>query len=229
MDEFETFVIENAELRIPKASLTDRLRKRLQTGGYERHERSLARRLIVPGDRVLDLGAGAGLVSIVASRIVGPGNVVSVEANPEMLPALRHNLRQQIAQGLRLIEAAVVSDDMAEDHVTMNLRGAFWAASVDPGAAGKPRRVTVPALKFGTLLDESAATVLTVDVEGTEAQLLARPLPERVRLVIVELHPANYGQEVRNGIIAKMAARGFQNQAARAAETEVFAFKRVSE
>ena len=226
MDEFETFVIEQAELRIPKGSLTDRLRKRLQSGGYERHERSLARRLIAAGDRVLDLGAGAGLVAIIAARIAGPANVVTVEPNPEMLPALRHNLRDQIAGGLRLVEGAVVADDFADDHVPLNLRGAFWAASVDPGHAGHPRRVMVPALKFGALLRDSAATVLTMDVEGAEAQLLAAPLPPHVRLVIAELHPGHYGETVRNGIIATMTAHGFRNIAARAGETGVFAFER---
>lgn len=227
MDEFETFLIDKAELRIPSASLTDRLRKRLETGGYELHERSLARRLIREGDRVLDLGAGAGLVSIIAARIAGAPRVTSVEANPEMLPSLRHNLRNEISEGLRLVEGAVVADDFAGDQVTMNLRGAFWAASVDPGHAGERRRVEVPALNFGRLLAESAATVLTMDVEGAESELLAKPLPPQIRLVIVELHPTHYGETRRDEIVALMDAQGFQNQAPRAPETDVFAFARV--
>src|SRR5213592_1674106 len=39
-----------------------------------------------PGERVLDLGCGAGTDSLIAAQMVGPGgNVVGVDMTPEML------------------------------------------------------------------------------------------------------------------------------------------------
>lgn len=47
-----------------------------------------------PGERVLDLGCGAGLDSILAARMVGPsGRVVGVDLTPEMIHKATENVR----------------------------------------------------------------------------------------------------------------------------------------
>lgn len=223
--EFETFHIDDAELRIPAASLNDRLRGRLRDGGYEHYERDHIRAYLRPGDRVLDLGSGAGLVAIVAARIVGPENVTTVEPNPEMHQALRRNLRQNAGTELRLIKGAVVGDGYAEKTVTLNLRAAFWSASVGGPPGKNPRLVEVPAKKFSRLIAARDATVLSMDIEGTEADLLAKPLPSQIRLVLIEMHPGLYGEPVRDALIANLEGQGFCNLGARRTE-EVYAFGR---
>jgi arsenite methyltransferase len=48
-----------------------------------------------PSERVVDLGAGAGLDSLIAARAVGPrGRVVGVELNPKMIGVATANARQ---------------------------------------------------------------------------------------------------------------------------------------
>lgn len=222
----ERFRIDGAELLIPAASLNDRLRGRLRDGGYEHFERDLARAHIRPGDRVLDLGSGAGLVAIVAARIVGPENVTTVEANPEMHDALRRNLRENAGTELRMIKGAVVGDDYPEKTVTLNLRGAFWAASLDaPKGGNGARSVQVPAKKFRQLVRARDANVLTMDVEGAEDALLSRPLPETIRLLIIELHPGLYGDARRNELLRLLEGQGFRNLQDRRTE-DVYAFER---
>lgn len=222
---FETFEIDGAELRIPSGQLNERLRGRLKDQGYEHYERDLARAHLRPGDRVLDCGSGAGLVAIVAARIVGAENVTTVEANPEMHDALRRNLRRNAGEGLRLIKGAVVPDDYAGDSVTLNLRGAFWAASLGEIKGKGMRPVEVAAKRFGRLLAKREATVLSMDIEGAEAALLLAPLPQSIRLVIVELHPNLYGEATRDQILAALTAQGFRNLEVRRTE-EVYAFGR---
>lgn len=222
---FETFRIDGAELWIPAAELNDRLRGRLQDGGYEYHERALARRHIRPGDRVLDLGSGAGLVAIVAARIAGAQNVTTVEANPLMHAALRHNLRRNAGPELRLVKGAAVGDDYSGKTVMLNLRSAFWAASLDAPRGGEPRRVEVPAKRFGQLLRARNGNVVTMDIEGAEEMVLSAPLPASVRLLIVELHPAIYGVKGRDRLLGSLAAQGFRNLECRPTE-EVYAFGR---
>lgn len=222
----EKFRIDGADLQIPGDSLNDRLRGRLRDGGYEHYERDLARAHIRAGDRVLDLGSGAGLVAIVAARIVGPENVTTVEANPEMHTVLRRNLRNNAGTELRLIKGAVVGDDYPEKTVTLNLRAAFWAASLDaPKGKNGARAVEVPAKKFRQLVRARDANVLTMDIEGAEDALLSRPLPKTIRLLIVELHPALYGEARRDELLQGLAAQGFTNLEPRRTE-DVYALGR---
>ena len=55
-----------------------------------------------PGERVVDVGSGAGLDSFVAASLVGPtGHVVGVDMTPEMLAKARDNAQ---ALGLRHVE-----------------------------------------------------------------------------------------------------------------------------
>lgn len=226
----EKFRIDDADLQIPSDSLNDRLRGRLRDGGYEHFERDLARAHIRPGDRVLDLGSGAGLVAIVAARIVGPENVTTVEANPEMHDVLRRNLRNNAGTELRMIKGAVVGDDYPDRSVTLNLRAAFWAASLDAPKGGKgARQVEVPAKKFRQLVRARDANVLTMDIEGAEDALLSQPLPDSIRLLIVELHPGLYGEARRDELLQGLVTQGFRNLQPQRTE-DVYAFGRdVSE
>lgn len=223
--EFETFQVENAELRIPTASLNDRLRASLSDGSYEYFERNYVRTQLRRGDRVLDLGSGAGLLAIIAARIVGPENVTTVEPNPEMHHALRRNLRRNAGTDLRLIKGAVVADNYRGNVVELNLRSAFWSASIGGPPGKSPRLVEVPTKKLSRLIAARQANVLIMDVEGAEADLLAEPLPLSIRLIVIEMHPGIYGEKTRNDLISTLGQQGFRNLSVRQTG-EVYAFRR---
>jgi arsenite methyltransferase len=51
--------------------------------------------LISPGERVVDVGSGAGIDSLIAARMVGPtGQVVGVDMTPAMLARARSSARE---------------------------------------------------------------------------------------------------------------------------------------
>ena len=64
-----------------------------------------------------------------------------------------------------------------------------------------------------------------MDVEGAEEQVLATPLPGQVRLLVVEMHPALYGEPARDAILRRLAAQGFTDVGGRRTE-EVFVLAR---
>lgn len=62
--------------------------------------------VIKPGDTVLDIGAGSGTDTILASRLAGPqGKVWAVDITPEMVARLRETLESAAIDNVEVIEA----------------------------------------------------------------------------------------------------------------------------
>lgn len=72
-----------------------------------------------PGDRVLHLGAGAGVLTVAASRIVGPaGRVVAVEQRDDVIGSLRANVSRLGTGGTQILhpdELAVAKSSVFDD------------------------------------------------------------------------------------------------------------------
>jgi arsenite methyltransferase len=59
-----------------------------------------------PGERVLDLGSGAGTDSLIAAQMVGTdGSVTGIDMTPEMLAKARHALEEMRADNVEFVEA----------------------------------------------------------------------------------------------------------------------------
>jgi len=71
----------------------DSLGLRHNRGQYETHETDLCRRLVKPGDRVLDVGANIGYFSLLLGALVCPdGCVVAIEPDPDNYYLLQRNI-----------------------------------------------------------------------------------------------------------------------------------------
>lgn len=203
------FTVHGVKLRVPGRALNANLRRELESERYEWNERLALLRHLKPGDKVLDLGAGAGFLSSLAARVVGAGNVVAVEASPVMQAALRANLDGNGARGARLIHAAVVADGYEGDTVSFAMTGAFWASSLAEHAWGQAEQVTVPAAKLSALLEEHRPTIVVMDVEGAEVELSQQAWPDSVRILIMEIHTSKYPPREVKRIFDGLSASGF--------------------
>jgi arsenite methyltransferase len=79
---------------------------------------------LAPGERVLDLGSGAGTDSLVASQMVGPdGYVTGIDMTPEMLARARTAASEMGASNVEFVEAEAEQlpfDDGSFDVVISN-------------------------------------------------------------------------------------------------------------
>jgi len=65
----------------------------LWRSSFEKRERDLAARAIKPGMRVLNIGANAGLYTLIASRLVGPSGIVhAFEPSSQSFGRLKRNI-----------------------------------------------------------------------------------------------------------------------------------------
>lgn len=160
----------------------------IHAGWYEAAECIALQRHLRPGDRVLDIGAGCGVTSVVAARVVGEDAVRCIEANPRLKPLIEHVA--QINGFTRLSVLSVAAAGASEENAPFHIAESYWASSVKtPTAAAVRAEITVPAMSLPALLADFPANVLSVDVEGGEADLFAQTDLAAIDLVIVELHP----------------------------------------
>ena len=79
---------------------------------------------LAPGERVLDLGSGAGMDSLVAAQMVGPrGSVTGIDMTPEMLAKARSAASEMGVLNVEFVEGEVESlpfEDESFDVVISN-------------------------------------------------------------------------------------------------------------
>lgn len=167
---------------------------------YEPDVVAVLRRVLRPGDTMIDVGANVGLHTVIASHLVGPaGKVLAFEPGENNLPALR----TAIAHRANVEVIGRPASNAAED-VTFYLNAdcgggnALWNPAdwpYNPESALHPHPVTLRATTIDTELwhrDISAVRLIKVDTEGAEQRVLegASGLlrDHRCPFIVAELH-----------------------------------------
>jgi FkbM family methyltransferase len=188
---------------IAKALLEDR---------YETRELKLLRRVLTETDRVMELGAGLGFLAAFCSKEVGNDHVIAYEANPRMEHHIRETFRLNGVEP-QLVMTAI---GICAGSMTFYLSRDFWTSSTIAGAPTMDA-VSVPVRCFNDEVARFAPTVLIVDIEGGEVELLAHADLHPVRAVVLETHPHITGVDgvqmaegalVRAGFIKKAEIEG---------------------
>lgn len=188
------FQLGDISLEIPPENLGTRVQLALERGSFEHDEARALARHFTAHDRLLDLGSGTGYMACLAGRVAGGKAVTGVEALPDMVEAARANLLRNGIKGATVHWGAVVPESHGSAYVRFAARKQFWASSILRAGDRRYRAaLEVPALRLSDLLRETGATVLSCDIEGGELALFETDLPDRLRLVIIEIHPKVYG------------------------------------
>ncbi|MBK1623186.1 FkbM family methyltransferase [Afifella marina] len=183
---------------------TEKLRRAVERGWYEGAEARASEIMVRPGDRVVEFGGGCGFISSFMALTHADITIECVEANPELLALIEHHHRLNGVTCATLHhELAAREDGTADFYVTTD----FWASSTRPGA--EARRVEVPARAISKRLDEWDPQVVVMDVEGAELELLADPLPSKLRALVLELHPDIYGLPGVKAVMDGLSKQGF--------------------
>jgi FkbM family methyltransferase len=142
-------------------------------GDWDRRVTWICRKLLRPGDTVLDVGSNYGLVAIVAGRLVGPtGLVHAFEPQPRLAEMIRSSAE---ANGLGQVHVHQVA--LSESDGTFDL---FIPANHSGGSSllkpegSDDEKLAVEVRRASAYLEEigvKAVRLLKIDVEGHEAQV----------------------------------------------------------
>ncbi len=159
-----------------------------ETGTYEKGTIQLLHKFLKPGSAFLDIGANIGLMSSIASKIVGAeGKVLSVEANPKTIEILQHNLALNHAENVSIFPFALGSEKgNATLYENWNVnRGGASLLSQD-----QQEGIDVPVEKLDDIFENDKIDLIKIDVEGFELEVLKggiELLKKQLPVLIIEV------------------------------------------
>jgi FkbM family methyltransferase len=196
--------LNGVRLRLEDWWATPTVREQIYMDRYEIGERAILTATLRPDDRFLEIGAGIGYITTLASQIVGADNVFAYEANPWLAQLARDTAQDN---GFHPSVAAAVLGDQ-EGETDFYIHDDFWTSSLDETPSG--RRVRVPVKSFRDELDRVKPTYMMIDIEGAEVGLLAGvQLPSTVRAICMETHPDVVGATATQNLLRRLMEDGF--------------------
>ncbi len=199
----ETLQVNGIKVCVDERLVPKSIRKQLLQKRYESQELELVRATLVAGDKVLEIGAGIGFIGIACTRICGPGNVLSYEANPAMMPLIEKNYALNGLEPNLVARVVAAQSGEAEfffsDHPL--------SSSLVDREKGKPSVVKADAI--ADVVEDFEPTAIVMDAEGAEIDLLRNCSLEKIRKMIVEMHPHVVGNEAIESLCDHLSTAGF--------------------
>jgi FkbM family methyltransferase len=172
--------------------IAPRIAETMQRGSYEDHELAALEGLLRPGDIVMELGAGLGFLSCYCASRLGSERVFAYEANPLLESHIRSNFSKNGVAPTLTIAALGPRCGEADFYI----RNEFWASSLCSEPPFR-HKVKTPVLAFGDELSRVRPTLLVVDIEGGEYELLTQAELRGVDGLVLEMHePARAGADL---------------------------------
>ena len=187
--------------------LSPLLARHLLTGNYEAAERTIVSAFLTSDDRVLEVGASIGFLSLYCIKVLGVQQVALVEANPQVCEILRRNFALNDQSPPELLECAVAAQSGT---VSLGINHHAFASSLGR-VAGEVRRIEVTSKTLGDIVAEVSfrPTVLVIDVEGAETTIKVADYLAFNKLV-VEFHPEIAGFGPTANLVNSLHDGGFK-------------------
>jgi len=189
-------------------SISPTLRGTILGGEYEKNEMDIVRKTLCSDDRILEFGAGIGLLSTYCALEIGSERVKTFEANPFMQPLISKTFALNGVSPALVIGAIGPKHGQLEFHVREN----FWASSSHRDRAkGSIQTIAVPMHGMHDEILAMRPTYLFIDIEGAEEKLVGSSELPGVEKVMVELHPELIGEEGVRSFLGWLSDLGFRS------------------
>ncbi len=199
---------------IPKVSMIDglkvitdariplKIRKKIHRGRYEKSEREALSKIITADDRILEIGCGVGVVAMICERLC-PGRCIHYEPNPEVRSLILENFEMN---GLRcsLVSKAITANG---GPVVFHVADNIWSSSLID--RDLQRTITVESQAIDEAVSGFSPTVVVIDAEGAELEIIEAGAFVGVRCLIVEVHIMLIGALGVERIKTRLKSLGF--------------------
>ena len=221
---------ENADLLIPE------IRNAICSGTYSADMISHLPEAVKPGDRVLVIGAGLGVVSSLIAKMLGVERVIAIEADPAVIPYLN---RVHALNDVKSVETvnAVLTDNRT-CRVPFFSRHDVRTSSLLPEDGEWEQVMRVPCMDLNLILAEENITLIVCEIPTATAQLLECAelgLVERILVNSGDAQKASQEASEVSEVSKLLAERGFTAESHRAArlfgrpDEEIEAYEELTE
>ncbi|KIN66257.1 DUF563 multi-domain protein [Sulfitobacter noctilucicola] len=192
----KTHVAECHGVKVPDSPMLNPMRiERINAARYEGQEIAGALDVVRKGDKVLELGAGIGLVGAVVAKNAKPSKVMSFEANPGLIEHITALYRlNRLGTKIEVRNEVLISAPDAPKTLPFHIRNSYLGSSLIDSDSRATTRVDVPTADYTKLHADFAPDVLLMDIEGGELEFLRHANLEGIRAIVVEFHPEAYGR-----------------------------------
>ncbi len=196
----------------------------LDLDSYEEPELEAASALMQPGDRMLELGTGLGIVSSVLGKQFPDCQIVSYEANPVLIPHI-HALHQ--ANGITnvAVHNRLLEPNPQVESRPFHIHSYFTEGSIKQTAQSL-KAIEVPVEDLNTVIKKFDPTIVMCDVEGAEELVIPQADLENVRALVLEFHPKLLSRTAVKSIFDSCAKHGLYPCIEHSSQ-QVIAFERV--
>ena len=184
-------------VKVPDSPMmTPERAKRINAARYEGQEIAGALQVIQPGDHVLELGAGLGLVGAIAAKNGDPAKVLSFEANPNLIEHINAlYVLNDLSKKIEVRNEVLISAPDAPKTMPFHIRNSYLGSSLIDTDRRATTRVDVPTADYAKVHADFAPHVLLMDIEGGELEFLRHASLDGVRAIVIEFHPEAYGKD----------------------------------
>ncbi len=149
-------------------------------------DQSLAFRSLTPAPRILDCGANIGLASLYFKRLYPHASITAFEADPAIAGQLARNLRVN-GTDVEVVAAAVWT---RTGDVTFAADRADSGSLVNTETGPSRTSIRVPSVRLADIVAREPISLLKLDIEGAEAEVLRdiAPYLGNVDALLLEVH-----------------------------------------
>lgn len=178
----------------------------LKDGSYEAKEARNVSRAVKPGDRVLELGSGIGVITSIIARIPDV-SVFAFEANPSTARLAARILEANGATNVTFSQGLLTASDPATH--SFYVRRDLWMSSMDENQGPYESRIEIGSANIDEFIQRHRINALVMDIEGAERDLLRDAKLEGVERIFVELHDHLYSLSGVRDITQALAQKGY--------------------
>jgi FkbM family methyltransferase len=192
-------------LRVPPDIVSTTVLRHMIMGNYEHAEKRLSRLIVQPGDSILELGGGIGYIACSILKAVKGVSMITVEANPVLIPLIKENLRLNNCQGIVIQGIASDRDGETTFHVSEN----FWASSTVEIPTGSSL-ISLATVDTNALISKFRPNKMIIDIEGGEVELIPKLHLDDIEALVIELHQRFTGSSGVSTVIRVLLEKGFE-------------------
>ncbi len=191
--------------------LSPRMIESMTNGKYEGNEIACGLAAIPKGARILELGAGAGVVGAILARNIEGATILSVEANPTLIDHIAAlHAHNGLGDKIAVRHGVVLCNADAPDAIEFFVRGNFLGSGLAQGNHPRAKGTSVPVIRYNDLKRDFPHDTIMMDIEGGELDFLRDADLTGVDRIVAEFHRGIYGVPGMRQCKQALRGKGFE-------------------